>query len=90
MQSKLLRRITQTWEMYHDRLTCANCDHKEAIVTKVLMNAYQKTPLLTLHFTVTHWQPVLILVNNPVKIFILMMIYSSISFVVSARPCSQK
>lgn len=51
------------------------------------MNATQNPLLLMLHFIVTHWQPVLILINNPVKVFILMMIYNLIVFVVSVKTC---
>lgn len=78
---KFLRRIARSLEMQRYCLTSFNCNHKEAIVIKLLMNATQKL-LMTLHFFATHWQPVLILINIPVKVFILIMIYSPITIVV--------
>ena len=57
--------------------------HKEVFVIKVLT---QNSSIdITFHFD-THWQPLLLLVNNPVRQFILMMIYSSMTFVVSMKP----
>lgn len=64
---KFLRRIARSLEMQRYCLTSFNCNHKEAIVIKVLMNATQKL-LMTLHFFATHWQPVFILISIPVKV----------------------
>lgn len=63
--------------------------HRQIVITKKSLSSrwwwMQRTLLFTLNFNVTHWQLILMLVKNSVKLFIVMMIYSSINFVVSVN-----